>query len=112
MSICRQYLLVAKEAKSDDLRSALILLTREVKRLDGCEGLDIYQDADAATQFPFIEHWTSLHAHRSAGERLSKDVFAAVRPQSVRRRRAVISLPLPFEPSSPAARCPNLHGCA
>jgi quinol monooxygenase YgiN len=76
MTICRYYLLTAKDASIDELQSALVALAGRVKTISGCEGVELYRDSKTRVRFHFIERWTSMDAHRAAGQLLGKDAFA------------------------------------
>ncbi len=78
MTITRYYLMIAKEGQTDCLREALLSLGAKVKELDGCTGVELYQDAMDTLRFHFLEFWDSVDAHRAAGEALGKDAFMPV----------------------------------
>jgi quinol monooxygenase YgiN len=78
MTVCRYYLMTAKDDQIEALRTALIEVGAKVRELEGSEGVELYQDTKAPTRFHFLEHWASVDAHRAAGQILGKEAFAAV----------------------------------
>ena len=78
MPILRHYVMIAQEGQERALTDALVALAAAVRPLDGSEGVDIFQDPDAPTHFVFIEHWTSVEAHKAAGAALGKEALAPV----------------------------------
>lgn len=78
MSFSRYYLMTAKDGQVEDFRAALVGLAAKVKRLDGCEGVEVFQEADAQTRFHFIERWASIEAHKAGAPLLGKDAFAPI----------------------------------
>jgi len=88
MPIARHYVMIAREGQERALKDALVALAASVRPLEGSERVDIFQDPDTPTHFVFIEHWTSVEAHKAAGAALGKEAFApvmaalAARPES------------------------------
>jgi quinol monooxygenase YgiN len=78
MTIARHYILQATQGMEDALGEALAELGGKVRRLDGCEGVDIMRDFDTPARFAFVERWASVEAYRAGGRLLGKDAFAAV----------------------------------
>ncbi len=78
MTICRDYLMTANEAQVDQLKGALKILASQVKAVGGCEGVEFYQETKVPTRFHFLERWTSVDAHRAAGQLLGKEAFAPI----------------------------------
>lgn len=76
MKISRHYELVAGDGNVDALRGALRELSAKVRPMAGCEGVDIFQDADKPEIFYFIEHWASREQQSQAGKALGKSAFA------------------------------------
>ena len=70
--------MVAKEDQVDDLRAALANLAGKVKLVPGCEGVEVYQESRTPARFHFIERWSSIDAHRAAGQHVGKEASAAV----------------------------------
>ncbi len=78
MSIVRHYLMVAKPGEEDTLSDALGALAAKVRPIDGCEGVELYKDADKGERFTFIERWASIEAHKAGGKLLGKEAFAPI----------------------------------
>jgi len=78
MTIARLYRLEAADAKAAELETALTALAQEVRSIPGCLGVELLRDAGDGGQFTFIEKWTSIEAHKTAGAQLPKDVFTPV----------------------------------
>ena len=78
MTIARQYIMVATEARAAALGEALADLEAKVRGLEGCEGVEIMQDIDSRDRFVFVERWVSVEAHRAAGKTLGREAFAPV----------------------------------
>jgi quinol monooxygenase YgiN len=76
MTIFRHYTLIARDGETVALKSALDELARKVLPLDGCEGIEIYQDDEDQRVFFFIERWTNGEAHQESGEFLGKAAFS------------------------------------
>lgn len=60
-------------------RAALFDLTRTVKAISGCEGIDLPSDHEQPNRFLFIERWTSIEAHVAGGKQLFAPVAVAVK---------------------------------
>lgn len=78
MTICRYYLMTASDAKVEELRESLFKLAGQVQAVSGCEGVEVFQELKVRTRFHFIERWTSVEAHRAAGELLGKQAFEPI----------------------------------
>lgn len=78
MTICRYYLMTAAEGQSEALRGALVALAAKVRPIAGCEGVELYQDEKRPERLHFLEHWTSIDAHRAGGAALGKEALAPV----------------------------------
>jgi len=78
MTVCRYYLMTAKDAQIEELRDALITLASQVQSVSGCEGVELFQEPKIPARFHFIERWTSVDAYRSAGQLLGKQAFAPI----------------------------------
>lgn len=78
MTICRYYLMTAKQDHADALRSELVQLRAKVEPMHGCEGVELLQDDGDAAKFHFIERWTSKDMHAAAGKSLGREAFAPV----------------------------------
>jgi len=78
MTIARHYILLATQGRDDALSEALADLGGKVRRLKGCEGVELMRDIDTPGRFVFIERWASVKAHRAGGRVLGKEAFAPV----------------------------------
>lgn len=78
MAILRQYVMIAAEGQESSLRDALSELGRKVRSLEGCEGVELLRDPRDPTHFVFIEHWSSIESHKTAGRLLGKEALAQV----------------------------------
>lgn len=78
MPFVRHYLMTARPDEIDGLRSALEALAAKVQPLDGCDGAELYQDADKPERFYFLERWQSVEAQKAGGAALGQEAFAPV----------------------------------
>ena len=78
MALCRTYDLLAADDRIEALRDALVTLAGRVRAIAGCEGVQLFQDADVPARFLFIERWASADAHRAGGAILGKAALADV----------------------------------
>jgi quinol monooxygenase YgiN len=78
MAIVRHYIMQAAEGCAAALGSALAELAGKVSTLEGCGGVESWQDIEARNRFVFIERWASVAAHRAAGKMLGRDAFLPV----------------------------------
>jgi quinol monooxygenase YgiN len=78
MTILRHYVMVARPGDERALADALHVLAGKVRPIEGCEGIELYQDADKAERFTFVERWVSVDAHRAGGKALGKEAFAPI----------------------------------
>ena len=77
MSIVRQYQMSPIEGQSEELVSALVELASKVRVLPGCEQVIVLSALDGPVT-TFIEQWTSIEAHKSAGAMLGAGAFDPV----------------------------------
>ena len=79
MGIAQQYELYAAEGEQTHLQAALQSLGEEIKTLDGCTSVMLYQDITDDRRFFMIETWESAKAHERAPfpKELLKPVIAA-----------------------------------
>jgi quinol monooxygenase YgiN len=68
----------AKVGQENALAAALSALAARLRPLAGCERVEIFQAAQSAADFVFIEHWTSLEMQQAAGRQLGKEAFKEV----------------------------------
>jgi len=78
MPIVRHYVMTAREGEGPALQTALLDLAAKAAPLDGCGGCELYQDAEQAERFFFLERWQSPEQHKQGGETLGKDAFAPI----------------------------------
>lgn len=78
MTILRHYVMTAAEGRGEDLHAALVALAAKVSPLPGSEGVELLADMRDTDSFVFIEHWTSVDAHKAAGNALGKEAFTPV----------------------------------
>ncbi len=78
MTVARHYVMSAAPGQEAPLETALVALADVVRALDRSEGVELLRDTEQPSRFIFIEKWTSIEAHKSAGKQVPKDVFAPV----------------------------------
>ncbi len=78
MSFVRSYLMIAKPGDEPALAAALERLAGKVRPIEGCTGVELYQDIDKPERFTFLERWTSIDAHKAGGKLLGKEAFAPI----------------------------------
>jgi heme oxygenase (mycobilin-producing) len=78
MSVARHYVMIAAEGKAEALKQALAALAAKVRPLEGSEGVEVFQDAEIPSYFVFVEHWTSIEAHKRGGQLLGRAVLTDV----------------------------------
>ena len=76
MTVARHYVMHAAEGKDAALETALTSLAEAVRKVDGCEGVEMMRDCGNERRFVFIEKWTSIDAHKVGGKTLDKGLFA------------------------------------
>ena len=76
MTIARHYVMHAAEGRDAELETALGRLAEVVRELPGSEGVELMRDLGNERRFVFIEKWTSVEAHKSAGALLAKENLA------------------------------------
>ena len=64
MSVFQIVTLRAADGKADELRPILDGGREFALTVDGCEGFEIYQSADAPESFVMIERWASTEQHQ------------------------------------------------
>jgi quinol monooxygenase YgiN len=77
MSIVRQYQMTPSDGRFADLVSALIDLAAKVRALPGSEQVTVLSALDNS-HVAFVEQWTSVEAHKSAGALLGASAFDPV----------------------------------
>ncbi|WP_156679321.1 putative quinol monooxygenase [Sphingomonas profundi] len=78
MVLCRTYDLLAADDRIEALRDALVTLAGRVRAIAGCEGVQLFQDADVPAHFLFVEQWATADAHRAGGVVLGKAALSHV----------------------------------
>jgi len=78
MAIVRHYVMIARPGEAAALSVALHALAAKVRPIAGCDGVELYQDAEKAERFTFIERWASVDAHQAGGKALGKQAFAPI----------------------------------
>ncbi|SNS77667.1 Antibiotic biosynthesis monooxygenase [Sphingomonas laterariae] len=78
MTVARHYVMHAAAGQDAVLETALGGLADAVRKLAGCEGVELLRDIGNERRFVFIEKWASVDAHKAAGEQLPKDAIAPV----------------------------------
>lgn len=78
MPVIRQYVMIAAQGREEAMCSALVELAGKVRPIDGCEGVELYQDPSKPTDFLFLERWTSVDQHKAGGRQLGKEALSAV----------------------------------
>src|SRR3546814_6728138 len=78
MPFVRHYLMIARPEEIDTLRRALEALAAKIAPLEGCEGTELYQDADKPERFVFLERWQSSEHQKEGGKALGKEAFAPI----------------------------------
>ena len=76
MTVARHYVMNAGEGKDAALETALGALADAVRKVDGCEGVELLRDLGNERRFIFIEKWASIEAHKEGGKTLDKGLFA------------------------------------
>lgn len=74
----RLYRMTARDGQGAALRAALEDLAGKVCPIDGCQGIELLEDADKTGTFVLIERWASAEVHRTGSAALGKDAFAPV----------------------------------
>lgn len=74
----RFYRMTARSGQAAALRSALEALASQVQQIAGCQGTELFGDADKPGTFVFLERWISADAHKDGGKLLGKEAFAPV----------------------------------
>ena len=67
-----------REGEGPALQTALLDLAAKAAPLDGCGGCELYQDAEQAERFFFLERWQSPEQHKAGGETLGQEAFAPI----------------------------------
>jgi len=78
MPILRQYVMIAAEGREETMCKALVDLAAKVRPLEGCEGVELYQDPAKPAYFLFIERWASIDVHKAGAKQLGKEALADV----------------------------------
>jgi quinol monooxygenase YgiN len=78
MTVARFYVLEAPAGAEQRLLDALTGLAGAVRRLPGCNGVELLQDAARPHRFIFIEKWASMEAHKATAAMLPKDALTPV----------------------------------
>lgn len=78
MPVVRQYVMIAAEGREEAMCSALVELAGKVQPIDGCEGVELYQDPSRPAYFLFLERWASVDQHKAGGRLLGKEALSAV----------------------------------
>lgn len=78
MSVARHYAMIAGADHGPALEAALSALGAEVRKIPGCEGVEVLRDLSDPLRFTFVERWSSLDAHRNSANHLPKTAFSAV----------------------------------
>lgn len=78
MRFVRHYLMIAKAGEETALASALEALAAKVRPIEGCTGVELYQDIEQAERFTFLERWDSVDAHKAGGKLLGKEAFGPI----------------------------------
>src|SRR3546814_16109676 len=68
MPFVRHYLMIARPEEIDTLRRALEALAAKIAPLEGCDGTELYQDADKPERFVFLERWQSSEHQKEGGK--------------------------------------------
>lgn len=75
MTIARHYLMHALEGRDAELETALATLADAVRKVPGCEGVELLRDLGNERRFVFIEKWASVEAHKEGGKQIPKEIF-------------------------------------
>jgi quinol monooxygenase YgiN len=78
MPLTRQYVMIAAEGQEEAMQKALTKLAVKVRSLEGCEGVELYQDIATPSYFLFLECWASVEQHKQVGGQLGQEVLTAV----------------------------------
>lgn len=78
MPFVRHYLMIARPEEIDGLRRALEALAAKIAPLEGCDGTELYQDADKPERFVFLERWQTAEHQKEGGKALGKEAFAPI----------------------------------
>lgn len=76
--IIKHYQLRAAEGSAAALRAALDDLGLKLAAIGGVSGVELYQDADDADRFIFIERWQSDASYAQGSKLIDKAAFKSV----------------------------------
>ncbi|TZG27401.1 putative quinol monooxygenase [Sphingomonas montanisoli] len=75
MTVSRFYEMNAKPGMAAEMEASLYALADAVRKIDGCEGVEMLRDTGNEGRFLFNEKWASIEYHKGASGQLPKDVF-------------------------------------
>jgi len=87
--------------KRDELHEFLVELSRDLPRVNGCEGVLVLRDLESADHYALVETWKSQKFHQNHFDHLQKSGAWATFVTLLAREPLVstFSLLLPFPPS-------------
>jgi quinol monooxygenase YgiN len=78
MSYIRTYRMTARDGEGSALLAEIAALLAKVEVLDGCEGVELLQDAANPEIYVLLERWNSAEAHQLGGKLLGREAFAPI----------------------------------
>lgn len=76
MSVARHFILQAGAGKATALETALRELAEKLRRIPGCEGVDVLREQGDQAHFVMLEKWASPAAHKLGSQYLSESDLA------------------------------------
>jgi quinol monooxygenase YgiN len=80
MSVYRIGEVQAKEELVEALREFLISIMPMIQSSQGCEGVQLFQSEDEATNFLMMEVWDSVEAHQASARNIPPEKIDEIRP--------------------------------
>ena len=80
MSISRIGEIKALEGQTEELREFLISIMPGIKSSEGCESVQLYQDADDPSKFLMIEVWDRVQSHQASVRNIPTEKLEEIRP--------------------------------
>ena len=80
MTVARIGEMQAKKSLSTELRVFLISIMPGIRSSEGCESVQLYQNADDPTRFMMIEVWDSVESHQASVKNIPPEKLGEIRP--------------------------------
>ncbi|MDO5624733.1 MAG: antibiotic biosynthesis monooxygenase family protein [Pseudomonadota bacterium] len=76
MPVARHFIMHAAAGQGPALEAALRDLADTLRRIPGCEAVQLLREQGQPLRFVFIETWASVAAHQQASQHLSAEALA------------------------------------